>query len=73
MTDTEKLLFIEEAIKTLFSKNIDGIKPEDNLGDLGLDSLDIVELTMYYEDTTNTVIESDATAATVADLMVLMA
>jgi len=71
MKDTEKIKFIESAVEHLFERNIK-IKPDDKLLDLGLDSLDIVELQMYYEDEYETIIESDDSPITVRDLMGLM-
>jgi acyl carrier protein len=73
MTDQEKLDFIKQAIKTLFNKQTrDEIKPEDVLLELGLDSLDIVELQMHYEDKTGVMTETDSRVVTVADMMALM-
>jgi acyl carrier protein len=73
MNDNAKLLFIEGAIRSLFNKDITGLTPEHHLSDLGLDSLDIVELVMFYEDEMHVEIVSDEVAVTVADLMALMA
>jgi acyl carrier protein len=73
MTDLEKIEFIENAISMLFKKsNKHVITPESNLLDIGLDSLDIVELQMYYEEQTNNLISSDSRISTVKDLMELM-
>lgn len=71
MKDAEKIKFIQSAVEHLFDKSVK-IEPGDNLLDLGLDSLDIVELQMYYEDEFNTIIESDESPITVKDLMGLM-
>ena len=71
MTDAEKIKFIENAIATLTGK-IFKLKPSDILVDLSLDSLDIVELQMYYEEITGHEIESDESVVTVGELMALM-
>lgn len=72
MTDLEKIEFIESAIFELFGRNIT-VEPDDNLLELSLDSLDIVELQMYYEDAAKIEIPHDATCTTVKELMDLMA
>jgi acyl carrier protein len=73
MTDQEKMKFIEDAIKHIFNKPTKyPILESDNLLDLGLDSLDIVELQMYYEDKTNQILNTDSRVVTVKDLMLLM-
>ena len=72
MTDSGKLEFITKAISEIFGKDVKGISPSDRLLDLGLDSLDIVELQMYYEDEMNTDIETDKVLFTVSDLMSVM-
>lgn len=73
MTDSEKIEFIEKAILILTNKILTSkLKPTDILVDLSLDSLDIVELQMYYEETTGHEIESDAVVVTVGELMALM-
>jgi len=71
MTDFEKIAFIENAILILTKKSLK-LKPTDILVDLSLDSLDIVELQMYYEETTGHEIESDSVVVTVGELMALM-
>lgn len=71
MTDIEKIKFIEDAILHLFKRSIKP-EPTDILLDIGVDSLETVELQMYYEDTTGHEIEADATVSTVGDLMVVM-
>ena len=73
MTDQEKLTFLENAIKTLFkSKTLVALTPDTNLLDLGLDSLDIVELQMYYEEQTNIETSTGSRIVTIKDLMALM-
>jgi len=71
MTDGEKIKFIEDAILTLMKKTIK-LKPTDNLIDMSLDSLEIVELQMYYEEMTGHELNSDVTIVTVSDLMAIM-
>jgi acyl carrier protein len=73
MTDSEKLEFIRNAITQLFKKQPKSeITPEKSLIDLGLDSLDIVELQMHYEEVTGEETATDSRVVTVADLMSLM-
>ena len=71
MTDQEKIKFIEDAVLKLFKKTIK-LAPHDNLLDMGLDSLDTVELQVYYEEVVGTEVCNDAKIITVADLMALM-
>ena len=71
MTDAEKIKFIEDAILTFMEKTIK-LKPTDNLIDMSLDSLDIVELQMYYEEMTGHELNPDVTIVTVSDLMAIM-
>jgi acyl carrier protein len=71
MTDDEKIKFIEDAILQVTKKSIK-IKPEDRLLDLTLDSLDIVELVMYYEDKIGIELDPEVRVMTVNDMMVLM-
>jgi acyl carrier protein len=71
MTDSEKIEFIQTAISKLMKKTLK-LTPSDSLVDLSLDSLDIVELQMYYEETTGHEIESDNVIVTVGDLMAVM-
>jgi acyl carrier protein len=71
MTDAEKIKFIEDAILTLMKKTIK-LKPTDNLIDMSLDSLEIVELQMYYEEMTGHELNPDVTIVTVSDLMAIM-
>lgn len=73
MTDQEKIEFLQNAINTLFKqKSGKVLTPNSNLVDFGLDSLDIVELQMYYEEKTNFEISVESRIITVADLMALM-
>jgi acyl carrier protein len=71
MTDAEKIKFIEDAVLILFKKTIK-LKPTDILLDLSIDSLDVVELQMYYEEKIGIETDSDAPAITVSDLMSIM-
>lgn len=49
MNNQEKLDFIKTTIDSRFGIRGD-VSPESNLIELGLDSLDIVELQIYYEE-----------------------
>jgi acyl carrier protein len=72
MTDQEKLSFILETLQKVIKKNVTEITPEMTLvGDLELDSLDIVEIQIHYEDTFNVETE-DSKVLTIKDLMDLM-
>jgi acyl carrier protein len=71
MTDAEKIKFIEDAVLVLFKKTI-SLKTTDILLDLSIDSLDIVELQMYYEEKVGIETESDVPIVTVNDLMSIM-
>jgi acyl carrier protein len=73
MTDQEKLDFLANAIPTLFKKPLkSALQPDHNLLEIGLDSLDIVELQMYYEEQYNVETSTDSKVSTVRDLMNLM-
>lgn len=50
MGEKEKIEFLFNTIKNHFNKNITTISADDKLSNLGLDSLDIVEIQMFYED-----------------------
>ena len=71
MTDQEKIEFIEDAVLKLFKKPIK-LSPTDNLLEVGLDSLDVVELQVYYEEITAIEVSNDSKVSTVAELMALM-
>jgi len=71
MTDQEKIEFIEDAVLKLFKKTIK-LSPTDNLLEAGLDSLDVVELQVYYEEVTSTEVSNDSKVSTVAELIALM-
>lgn len=49
MTDQEKIDFLKSSIQKLFKKEPPEITRDMPLPDLGLDSLDIVELQMEFE------------------------
>lgn len=49
MTDQEKIDFIKSAFRDLFKKEVPEIDRNTPIQDLGLDSLDIVELQMEFE------------------------
>lgn len=73
MTDQEKLEFLSSAISTLFKKTFEtNIDPNTQLVDIGLDSLDIVELQMYYDEQTGHESATDSKVVTIRDLMDLM-
>jgi len=73
MTEQEKLEFLNSAINKLFKKTFDTTTDLDTaLVDIGLDSLDIVELQMYYDDETGHDSPTDKRVVTLRDLMGLM-
>lgn len=49
MTDQEKIDFLRKAFKEMFKKELPEINRDMPIQDLGLDSLDIVELQMEFE------------------------
>ena len=71
MTDAEKIKFVEDAILKLMKKTVT-LNTADRLADLDLDSLEIVELQMYYEELTGNEIDNDVLIITVGDLMTHM-
>lgn len=72
MTEQEKLEFLESAILKLFDKTVT-LNLDDNLLDLGIDSLDAVELQLYYEEEMNVQMEDmNGVAVTVRDLIKMM-
>jgi acyl carrier protein len=71
MSDEEKIEFIREAILKVSKRDIK-ISPEDVLLEIGIDSLDTVELQMYYEENTGNEIRDDVVIITVRDLMKVM-
>ena len=72
MTEQEKINFLEVAILKLFDKKVT-LSIDDNLLEVGIDSLDAVELQLYYEEELKIEInDSTTTIATVRDLINLM-
>jgi acyl carrier protein len=72
MTDTEKISFLENTIDKLFNQKLT-LTLEDDLNSLGLDSLDIIELQLDYEEATGRIIADNAPPVkTVGDLINLM-
>ena len=71
MNEQQKIDFIQKAILHLFKKKVT-LSPSDVLLEIGLDSLDIVELQMYYEEQTNHEIQDEVQIHTVAELIALM-
>jgi acyl carrier protein len=73
MTETEKMQFLITAIKELFNKTIPVLSIDDSFSKLGLDSLDTVELQMYYEDKNGVETkDSSKPIKTIGDLLELM-
>jgi acyl carrier protein len=73
MTDQEKLEFLSSAIAKLFKKTFEtSIDTNTPLVDIDLDSLDIVELQMYYDEETGHEFPTDSKVVTIRDLMDLM-
>lgn len=72
MDRTEKLNFLINLINKKYSKTV--LITEDTvLSNIGLDSLDIVELQLDYEEYTKTTIsETDQIPLTIKDLINLM-
>ena len=56
---------IIQLISTCFKKDVDAIKSATNWNDLGLDSLDTVELIMKIEEKYSIIIEEDESLALV--------
>lgn len=72
MTDQEKLNFIRSALQDLNMK-ANAVDTNDVLADIGIDSLDAVELQMYYEEKTGVeTADPKGPVVTVKDLMDLM-
>lgn len=69
MTEQEKIKFLESAILKLFDKTVT-LSLDDNLIDLGIDSLDAVELQLYYEEENDVQLsDSNLAMVTVRDLI----
>jgi acyl carrier protein len=72
MTEQEKIKFLESAILKLFDKTVT-LNLDDHLLDLGIDSLDAVELQLYYEEEMDVQMEdTNGIAITVRDLIKMM-
>lgn len=74
ITREDKLNFVKSAIEELKGTKLESLNEDSMLLELGLDSLDIVELQMMYEDKTGK-IAKDPTCAVltpgqIIDLMV---
>jgi len=74
MTDTEKLELIIKGLEAVKKKPLTvEITPEVKLTDVGLDSLDSIELQMWIEETLGREIpDPDSAPVTFGDLMVLI-
>ena len=71
-TESEKLEFLHKTLSKLFDKNFK-VSIDDNLYDLGLDSLDIIELQVEYEEEFNVEFpDALKSPTTVRDLINLM-
>jgi acyl carrier protein len=72
-TQTDKIEFLKKALLELKGKVPDLITEDTRLLDIGVDSLDAVELQMYYEDVTGKeTIDSKTAVVTVKHLIDLM-
>lgn len=73
MTESEKLNFLKDAIKALKNQDVDQLNRAIYLSDLKIDSLDAVELQMYYEEKTGVeTSDPNKPVKTVGDLIDLM-
>ena len=76
MTDIENnLIFLKECISELKGISINEIEidQDTDLSELGLDSLDIVELQMMYEEKTGVLLDDvDEPVGTIKDLLELL-
>jgi len=72
MTEKEKIEFLEKSMAKLFNITFK-LNMGDNLYDLGIDSLDIVELQLNYEETFNVELpHTDEPIVYVSDIIKLM-
>jgi len=71
-TREEKLAFIKKNIEKLKGTTISDFTEDTNLLTLGLDSLNVVELQMEYEEATGHELDPDVTITTVRSLVDLM-
>jgi acyl carrier protein len=71
-TEAEKLEFMQQAVDKLFKITFK-INLNDNLYDLGIDSLDVVELQLNYEETFNVELpQTNNSIVYVSDIIKLM-
>jgi acyl carrier protein len=71
MNTQEKIEFLQTAIAKLFNTRVD-LNLDDQLRDIGLDSLDVVELQLYYEEHFDVQLPDTAVINTVGDIVALM-
>ena len=69
MTDTEIFNAIAEIVADRTDTAMEDVKNESTFRDLGIDSLDTVEVLMELEDKLGTTIELDQKIETVGDLV----
>lgn len=73
MSDIDKIVFLKSAIKELKGLDVPDLDRTMRLVDLKIDSLDAVELQMYYEDKTGVETrDPDKAVVTIGDLIDLM-
>lgn len=73
MTDTEIFNAIAEIVADRTDTAMEDVKNESTFRDLGIDSLDTVEVLMELEDKLGTTIELDQKIETVGDLVTFIA
>ena len=73
MTDTEIFNAIAEIVADRTDTAMEDVKNESTFRDLGIDSLDTVEVLMELEDKLGTTIELDRKIETVGDLVAFIA
>ncbi len=73
MTDTEIFNAIAEIVADRTDTAMEDVKNESTFRDLGIDSLDTVEVLMELEDKLGTTIELDQKIETVGDLVAFIA
>jgi acyl carrier protein len=72
MNEQQKIEFLQTAFKEMFKKDL-VLNADDVLYDLGIDSLDSIELVMYYEEQTGKQLpDTSAAIVTVKDMLDLM-
>lgn len=73
MTENDNKIFLLNAINHILKQELTDISDETELVNLGLNSLDIVELQMHYEEKTNKILPDSSTPIkTIKDLLMLM-